>query len=377
MVTKEILGRNLTSKDVILVASTWSEPTEWMDRIKNEHPGIKVSYYKINTDPQTVYLMKGSRVPDELFEDVTIFVTMQYLPPPEVAPKLEICTILSAGVNHIEDSVVWKDTDITITTSNGVHGPQIAEWVVCHVLAHTHRFRKLEELQRKHEWGNSMGSFSDNPVRDLVRQKIGIFAYGSIGRQIGRVAHALGMEVHAYTAHAKPTPESRRDNGYIVPGTGDREGEFPTKWYSGVGKEAFREFLKVGFDVIVLSVPLTDETLHLVGEEEFEILRETGKNPFFVNISRGPIVVTAELEKALRLELKEGGLRGAALDVVDPEPLPADHTIWDAPNVYISPHISGAGEGYFDRCLEIVAMNLRLRAEGKRMINVVDRKRGY
>ncbi|KAF3938406.1 hypothetical protein ABW19_dt0200634 [Dactylella cylindrospora] len=298
---------------------------------------------------------------------------MQFLPKPEDAPKLEICTILSAGTNHIQKSEIWRDTDITITTSTGVHGPQIAEWVICMLLAQTRQFRVLESWQREHHWG----SFSDIHVRDLVKQKIGVFSYGSIGRQCGRVAHALGMEVHAYTAHPKNTPESRKDHGYIVPGTGDPNGEFPVKWYSGLDKKSFHDFLKVGFDVLLISVPLTDDTRHLVGKEEFEILTETKKNPFLVNISRGPVVVTDELEKALRLSKEEGGLRGAALDVVEPEPLPKDHTIWDAPNVYISPHISGAGDDYFERCLEVFALNLRLRAEGKRMINVVDRKRGY
>ncbi|KAF3928274.1 hypothetical protein AA313_de0208531 [Arthrobotrys entomopaga] len=360
MVTKEILSRDLTSKDVLLIAATWPTPNQWIESIVKTHPGIKVHYYNLNLEAIEVFMKGGSHVPDELFKDVTIYVTMQYLPPPEIAPKLEICHILSAGINHIEDSEIYKNTDITITTSNGVHGPQIAEWVTGHILAHTHRFRTLDKWQREHVWGNKLGSFAGNPVRDLVEQKIGIFSYGSIGRQIGRVAHALGMEVHAYTAHAKPTPESREDHGYIVPGTGDARGEFPVRWYSGTDRGSFHEFLKVGFDVLVFSVPLTEETMYLVGREEFEVIKGSGTSPFFVNISRGQVVVTEELERALR----DGVLRGAAIDVVDPE-------------YYISPHISGAGSNYFERCLEIVGMNLGLRAEGKRMINVVDRRRGY
>lgn len=149
------------------------------------------------------------------------------------------------------------------------------------------------------------------------------------------------------------------------------------KWWSGTDKASFHEFLREGFDVLVFSVPLTDDTRGLMGKEEFGILKETGESPFLVNISRGPIVVTEELEKSLREGVENGGLRGAALDVVDPEPLPKDHTLWDAPNVYISPHISGASGSYLERCLDIVAINLKLKAEGKRLINVVDRKRGY
>lgn len=187
--------------------------------------------------------------------------------------------------------------------------------VMGHVLAHTHKFRLLDQWQKEHHWG----SFSNFKIRDLVKQRIGIFSYGSIGRQCGRVAHALGMEVHAYTASPRPTPESRRDDGYIVGGTGDPEGEFPVKWYSGADRKSFHDFLKVGFDVILLSVPLTDATKGLMGREEFEILQKTGRNPFLVNISRGKVVVTEELERALKVPEQEGGLRGAAVDVVDPE----------------------------------------------------------
>ncbi|KAK6336432.1 hypothetical protein TWF696_001987 [Orbilia brochopaga] len=377
MVTKEILGRDLTAKDHVLIAATWDPPTAWMERIRNEHPGIRVTYYHIKMDRQKVFMTGGKHVPDELFADVTIFVTMNYLPEPAIAPKLEIVSILSAGVDRLDHTPLWRDTDITITAANGVHGPQIAEWIMGHLLAHTHHFRLLEQWQRDHHWGNKGGSYTGRPVRDLVGQKIGIYSYGSIGRQCGRVAHALGMEVHAYTASPRPTPESRRDNGYIVPGTGDAAGEFPVKWYSGMDRGSLREFLAVGFDVLVLAVPLTAETRGLLGREEFEVIRRSGRNMFLVNVSRGPLVVTGEMERMLRLPLEEGGLRGAALDVVDPEPLPEDHPLWDVPNVYISPHVSGSGETYFERCLDILAINLQLRAEGKRLINVVDRKRGY
>jgi len=201
--------------------------------------------------------------------------------------------------------------------------------------------------------------------------------YGSIGRQCAKVASALGVEVYAYTAGPKLTPESRRDDGYIVDGLGDIEGKIPVKWYSGLDKGSLHEFLRVGFDFILLSLPLTDDTRGMFGEEEFDILKQTKTNPFFINISRGAVVQTAELEKALKWPQEEGGLRGAALDVVDPEPLPSSSSLWDIPNLYISPHISGAGDAYFSRCLDIIAINLRLRAEGKPPLNKVNRKRGY
>lgn len=74
---------------------------------------------------------------------------------------------------------------------------------------------------------------------------------------VARVAKAMGSDVIAYTASPRPTPESRRDEGFIVPGTGDPEGEFPSKWFSGLEKEKLHEFLRQGIDLLVLSVPLT------------------------------------------------------------------------------------------------------------------------
>lgn len=75
--------------------------------------------------------------------------------------------------------------------------------------------------------------------------------------------------------------------------------------------------------------------------------------------------------------LHNGTVRGAALDVADPEPLPPTDPLWDAPNVTITPHISGAGASYADRAFDVLMRNLERRAQGEKLINVVDRKRGY
>lgn len=74
---------------------------------------------------------------------------------------------------------------------------------------------------------------------------------------VARVAKALGSDVIAYTASPRPTPESRRDDGFIVPGTGDPDGSIPSAWYSGLDKESLHEFLRQEIDLLVLSVPLT------------------------------------------------------------------------------------------------------------------------
>ena len=120
-----------------------------------------------------------------------------------------------------------------------------------------------------------------------------------------------------------------------------------------------------------MSLPLTPSTTHLLGHEEFSILSR--KKAFIVNISRGKIFDQPALTAALNADK----LRGAALDTVDPEPLPKDDPLWDAKNVIISPHVSGLTRNYGERAFDVLFTNLKRRERGEKMFNVIDRKRGY
>lgn len=181
------------------------------------------------------------------------------------------------------------------------------------------------------------------------------------------------MDVVAYTASPRKTAESRKDTGYIVPSTGDPDGTIPSAWYSGLDKNSLHEFLKQDLDILLVAVPLTDATHHFLGAEEFEILGK--RNAFIVNIARGSILVQDDLIVALKKE--KGGLRGAALDVTDPEPLNKESELWDLEHVAVTPHVSGIGTAYVNRSFEILEKNLTRLEEGGDLINLVDRRRGY
>lgn len=222
-------------------------------------------------------------------------------------------------------------------------------------------------------------------LRDKAGQRLGILGYGSIGRQVARISKAMGMDVIAYTASPRTTPESKHDRGFILPGTGDPDGSIPSAWYSGLDKKSLHNFLSQDIDHLLVSVPLTEETRHFIAAEEMEILGKK-RNAFISNISRGQIINQADLITYLRkyndndpLDGKDGGggLRGAALDVTDPEPLPKDDPLWDAPNCIITPHISGLNTEYVDRAFQVLEVNLDKREKEEKLINVVDRKRGY
>lgn len=181
----------------------------------------------------------------------------------------------------------------------------------------------------------------------------------------------MGMDVHAYTLHEKKTPESKKDDGYSPPGLGDPDGIYPSKWFYGGSTAELHDFLGSDLDLLVVALPLTPATTGLLSTPEFEVLSK--KKTFLSNIARGPIVSTDNLIEALDKEL----IRGAALDVTDPEPLPDGHPLWSAKNAIVTPHISGASTSYFDRVWDIVKLNLQRLSEGSELLNKVNRREGY
>lgn len=179
------------------------------------------------------------------------------------------------------------------------------------------------------------------------------------------------MEVYAYTRGERSTPESRKDISYCVPGTGDPDGLIPSKWFHGASTQHLHEFLSQDLDILVLALPLTGETKGLLGREQFELLSK--RKTFISNVSRGSLVQT----DALIAALESGKIRGAALDVTDPEPLPDAHPLWKAPNVFITPHISWRSNDYWDRVVDILERNLERMSTAQGLINVIHKERQY
>jgi phosphoglycerate dehydrogenase-like enzyme len=267
---------------------------------------------------------------------------------------------------------------------------QIAEWAIGAWLAHAHHFRTFMAQAENEEWNMNFGlsgSTTDSPglrmyvlesflffflpcrVSFLLIKSIsrGILGYGTIGRQVARLANALGMEIYVQTSSPRTTPESKKLQEYHVPGTSDPDGLLPAKWFSGSGPEAINHFLSQDLDIVLLSLPMSPETKGCIGAEQFKILSK--KKPFLINIARGPIVDTPALIEAL----ETGLIRGAALDVTDPEPLPKGHPLWKAPNVFITPHISWQSSRLTERISNIILENLERWDKGEPLLNRVKR----
>ncbi|KAI3010030.1 hypothetical protein M752DRAFT_337986 [Aspergillus phoenicis ATCC 13157] len=352
----------MASQEFLLILMPCAFPDKWIASMRSAVPHIRIEKREIDRN--------ATELPTDIspgtWRDVTALFTWKLLPPKELVPSLQYVQLLSAGCNHVMGTSLFDETDVAFCTANGVHPPQITEWVFMTFLAFQHHLPGYLEHQKLGQW---IDPTSDEDTEDAVGLRVGIMGYGSIGRQCARVAKAFGMDVHAFTLHPRTTPESRKTDSFSEPGLGDEDGQFPSKWFSG--KDQLNEFLGSDLDLLVITVPLTRETRGMIGREQFRHLSK--KKAYVSNIARGAVIKTDDLMDAL----DAGHIRGAALDVTDPEPLPADHKLWGYKNVIITPHCSGNSTHYNDRAIKILQCNLERRAQGQQLLNQVDKGLGY
>lgn len=276
-----------------------------------------------------------------------------------LVPHLNWLQLHSAGINRLVSHPLWK-TEIKITTASGVHAVPIAEFVIGMMLAHARRFPKLFRLQEraewpKHKWQYLLGN-------ELRGKTIGIVGYGSIGREIARLAYSgfhmrvVAMKYHAGSGRLR----------FEQPDVGDPEGKIPDRFYA---RSDLSSMLGVS-DYLILSLPLTRESRSIIGEPELRAMKTEG---FLINISRGELID----EHALVRALKENWIAGAGLDAYSQEPLPRESQLWHCENAILSPHISAATPQYNERAVELFAQNLERYLDGKPLLNLVDRESEY
>jgi phosphoglycerate dehydrogenase-like enzyme len=198
--------------------------------------------------------------------------------------------------------------------------------------------------------------------QELAGMTLGIVGYGAIGRQVAHLAQAFGMHVLATKRADRPASF----DGWTPAGTGDPDGTIPEQFYP---LDELHTMLSA-CDAIVLALPLTKATQHIIGAEELAVIRP---HALLVNIARGALID----QNALITALREHRLGGAALDVTDPEPLPTESPLWKLDNVLITPHISGFSRLYNDRVVELFSENLSRYLRGEALLNTVQRNLGY
>jgi phosphoglycerate dehydrogenase-like enzyme len=260
--------------------------------------------------------------------------------------RVQWIQLMSAGVERCVSIPAVPERDILVTNMQRVGGPVMAEHVMAMTLALA---RGLQTYVREQEAGRwNADAVGDEGSLALQGKTMLIAGLGGIGTEVAKRAHAFDMRITATRASNKPAPA----------------------FVSHVGPPEELVTLLREADVIVNSLPLTDETRGVFDARAFAAMKPKA---LFINVGRGATVVTPELVRAL----SEKRLGGAGLDVTDPEPLPPESPLWKMPNVIITPHVSTDSDFGSERHWLIARENLRRYVAGERMLSVVDARRGY
>jgi phosphoglycerate dehydrogenase-like enzyme len=338
-----------TTSQLALITTALTE--QWQQRLQQRFPALHFDFRAVKNTTE---------IPDERWRNVEILYTLgNILPTREQAPQLRWVQLFSAGADRMLTQPLFK-TDVIFTTSSGVHSFNIGEYVLTAILNWYHRIPQLQKWQQQSEWPSDQVRSALDP-EELRNKTIGIVGYGSIGREVARLAKAFGMRIVALQRGS-----DHHDHGFIFPGGGDPEGRLPEHYYTN---EQFHDLLHIS-DVVVIAVPLTPQTKLLFNATAFQAMKQ---DAFLVNIARGEVCD----EEALLQALQEKRIAGAALDVFEQEPLPASSPFWQLPNVFISPHITGRTPHYEERAMQIFEANIERYLSDETLYNAVDKSKGY
>lgn len=329
----------------VVVAMNFSD--DIMEQLREVSPRLHIERYYPN-------------VPEHVWHDAEVLFTVNRFPLPEQAPRLRWIQLYSAGLDNILKEPIIQAEDVEVTTASGVHSIHIAEYCLAMMLAFMYKLPQLMELKAKTEWPENRQMFAPHGLRALT---LGIVGYGTIGRELARMADSLGMRVLATKRDVKHPADT---SGYQEEGLGDPTGDIPARLYPPQALAS----MATECDFIVILTPLTKETRHSVDEH---VLKSMKKTSVIINVARGAVIDEAALISALA----NGTISGAALDVFEEEPLPKTSPLWNLDNVIISPHISGNNSFYNQRVAAIFAENLRRYIQNEALLNRLERERGY
>ncbi len=248
------------------------------------------------------------------------------------AEDLEWVQAMNAGVDDYPTDAL-AERGVALTNSAGIHREQIGQHVLGYMLYFERRFDEGIRQQRAGEWDHY-------DAGELGDETLGIVGVGAIGGRVAELGQLFGMDVVGTKRDPSTAPEAVDEC-------------YPSERLDAVLDQA---------DYLVLACPLTDETEGLIGGEELARLDE---GAVLINIARGPVVDQSALIDAL----DDGDLRGAGLDVSDPEPMPEDSPLRSMEHVITTPHIAGSTPHYFDRAIELFAENYRAYVEGEELEN--------
>ena len=325
-----------------LVICVWHPFTWWRPQ-----PVVAETLRKRWPEMNVVHLPDYDRLPGEL-PDTDIFVGYSLRAKQlKDARKLKWIHSTAAGVAQLMYPEL-REAGILVTNPSGVFSVPMAEHTMGLILALARNFPDSVRQQDRANW--SQQELWDKPqhLAEVNGQVLLIVGYGSIGRELAKRAKAFDMHVWGVTRSGK----------------GDATNVakiFPAARLHEALPQA---------DYVVISAPETAETKHLIGAPEFAKMKRGAR---LINVGRGSLLD----EKALHCSLETGALGGAAIDVAETEPLPADSPLWKAPNLFITPHTSALSDRLWIRQTALLVELLERWFAGSEMFNQVDLTRGY
>lgn len=315
----------------------WNTPPWFTEKLRAEFPAIEVvdrnSYEGI----------------EEHLRDAEIIFTISLNPEQfAAAKKLRWIQAPTAAVHQfIFPELV--NSSVVLTNASEVHGPVVVEHVIALIFALAKKIPQAAFLQQKRVWGQDAMWNEGSRLREVAQSTLGMVGMGSIGLGVAKSASALGMRVIA----VRENPEKGKPDGV-----------------DAVFGPADLKQLLAQSDYVVLAPPLTPVTQGLMNADRIAAMKP---DAYLINVGRGPLVDETALAEALRARR----IAGAALDVFDQEPLPADSPLWGLDNLLITPHTAALTGKLWDRHYELFSENIRRYLAHKPLLFTVDKQRGY
>jgi phosphoglycerate dehydrogenase-like enzyme len=286
-------------------------------------------------------------VPQEI-ADTDVFIGLSLRPEQFAAAKrLRWIHSPAAAVHQLMYPELIKSS-VALTNSTGVHGPVVAEHAIALLLALAKRLPQAMQYQAKHEWSqNQLWQGSPRP-REVADSTVLVIGMGSIGREFAVRAKALGMRILAI----RENPAKGLDGADAVYASAQIDEVLPQA------------------DYVLLCTPVTPATTGIMNAAR---LGKMKPDSYLINVARGPLID----EAALLDTLQHRRIAGAALDVFNQEPLLADSPFWSLDNILITPHTAAVTDRLWERHYRLIVDNMKRFLAGERLLNEVDKTRGY
>lgn len=278
----------------------------------------------------------------ELLKDIEVLVCYNPFETLDISKmkSLKWIQLSSAGIDQLPLDYV-KNSNIMITNNRGGYSIPMGEWIVLKILELLKHSHRLYENQKNKIWK------MDTNVLELCGKTVGFIGTGSIAEEAAKRLSGFDVKILGLN-------------------TAGRQVQYFHRCYAA---KDINEMLAVS-DIVVITIPYTKETHHLIDEEKFKNMKQ---GAYIINVARGSIIN----EKDLIKNIHEGKIYGAALDVVEDEPLAPDSPLWYLENVIITPHNSWISEMRNIRKFNMIYNNMERYMKNEKLVNVIDIDRGY